>query len=91
MLPDSEVLIVNAGDMMPRWTNDRWRSTPHRVINRSSGRDRWSIAYFFDLDDEASIQPLEVCVSATNPPRYAPITAGQHLVEMYRRTTVGHA
>jgi isopenicillin N synthase-like dioxygenase len=89
--PDPDVLIVNAGDMMPRWTNDRWRSTPHRVINRASGRDRWSIAYFFDLDDEASIEPLEVCVSASNPPRYAPITAGQHLVEMYRRTTVaGH-
>ncbi|HYJ99497.1 MAG TPA: 2OG-Fe(II) oxygenase family protein [Burkholderiaceae bacterium] len=89
--PDAEVLIVNAGDMMPRWTNDRWRSTPHRVINRFGGRDRWSIAFFFDLDAEASIQPLEVCVSASNPPRYAPITAGQHLVEMYRRTTVGRA
>jgi len=86
--PDPEVLIVNAGDMMPRWTNDRWRSTPHRVINRFGGRDRWSIAYFFDLDDEASIEPLEVCVSAANPARYAPITAGQHLAEMYRRTTV---
>jgi len=89
--PNPDVLVVNAGDMMPRWTNDRWRSTPHRVINRLSGRDRWSIAYFFDLDDEASIEPLEVCVSAANPPRYAPITAGQHLVEMYRRTTVGNA
>ena len=89
--PDSEVLVVNAGDMMPRWTNDRWRSTPHRVINRHSGRDRWSIAYFFDLDDEASIEPLDVCVSQNNPARYPPITAGQHLVEMYRRTTVASA
>jgi isopenicillin N synthase-like dioxygenase len=89
VLPDPDVLVVNAGDMMPRWTNDLWRSTPHRVINRSSGRDRWSIAYFFDLDDEASIEPLDVCVSAANPPRYGPITAGRHLVEMYRRTTVG--
>lgn len=87
--PDADALIVNAGDMMPRWTNDRWRSTPHRVVNRCSGTDRWSIAYFFDLDDEASIEPLAVCVSASNPPRYTPITAGQHLVEMYRRTTVG--
>ena len=87
--PDPDVLVVNAGDMMPRWTNDRWRSTPHRVINRASGRDRWSIAYFFDLDAEASIEPLDVCVSSSNPPRYGPITAGQHLVEMYRRTTVG--
>ncbi len=80
--------VVNAGDMMQRWTNDRWRSTPHRVINRLSGKDRWSIAYFFDLDAEAVIAPLASCVSAGNPSRYAPMTAGEHLVEMYRRTTV---
>jgi isopenicillin N synthase-like dioxygenase len=80
--------VVNAGDMMQRWTNDRWRSTMHRVINRRSGRDRWSIAYFFDLDAEARIEPLAVCTSTDNPPRYAPLTAGEHLAEMYRRTTV---
>lgn len=80
--------IVNIGDMMQRWTNDRWRSTPHRVINRHGGRERWSIAYFFDLDAEAAIVPLPTCVSAERPARYAPITAGEHLAEMYRRTTV---
>jgi isopenicillin N synthase-like dioxygenase len=86
--PMPGALVVNIGDMTQRWTNDRWRSTMHRVINRHAGRDRWSIAYFFDLDAEASIEPLPSCVSATNPARYGPITAGDHLVEMYRRTTV---
>lgn len=86
--PIPGAFVVNAGDMMQRWTNDRWRSTMHRVINRRSGRDRWSIAYFFDLDAEASVEPLAVCTSADNPPRYAPLTAGEHLAEMYRRTTV---
>ena len=86
--PRPDALIVNAGDMMPRWTNDRWRSSLHRVINRHAGRDRWSIAYFFDLDPEAQIAPLPGCVSAERPARYAPITAGAHLAEMYRRTTV---
>jgi isopenicillin N synthase-like dioxygenase len=81
-------LLVNAGDLLQRWTNDRWRSTMHRVVNRHSGRDRWSIAYFFDLDAEASVVPLASCVSAANPARYAPITAAAHLAEMYRRTTV---
>lgn len=81
--------VVNVGDMMQRWTNDRWRSTMHRVINKAGGRDRWSIAYFFDLDAESVITPLQACTSAERPPRYAPITAGEHLVEMYRRTTVG--
>jgi isopenicillin N synthase-like dioxygenase len=80
--------VVNAGDLTQRWTNDCWRSTMHRVINRVSGRDRWSIAYFFDLDAEAVITPLPQCTSAADPPRYGPITAGEHLIEMYRRTTV---
>jgi isopenicillin N synthase-like dioxygenase len=86
--PMPNTLIVNIGDMMQRWTNDRWRSAPHRVVNPGAGRERWSIAYFFDLDEQAHIQPLPSCVSATDPARYAPITAGEHLREMYRRTTV---
>jgi isopenicillin N synthase-like dioxygenase len=86
--PLASAFVVNVGDMTERWTNDRWRSTMHRVINRRAGGDRWSIAYFFDLDAEAVIAPLPQCTSASDPPRYGPITAGEHLVEMYRRTTV---
>lgn len=86
--PTPGALIVNIGDMTQRWTNDRWPSTMHRVINRRSGRDRWSIAYFFDLDADAAIVPLASCVDAANPARYGGITAGEHLAEMYRRTTV---
>ena len=86
--PTPGALVVNVGDMMQRWTNDRWPSTLHRVINRQSGRDRYSIAYFFDLDARASIEPLPSCVSAQPPRRYGPITAGEHLEAMYRRTTV---
>lgn len=86
--PVEGAFVVNIGDLMQRWTNNRWPSTLHRVINRRSGRDRWSIAYFFDLDASAVITPLPSCTSATNPPKYGPITAGEHLVEMYRRTTV---
>jgi isopenicillin N synthase-like dioxygenase len=89
-LPGS--FIVNSGDMMQRWTNDRWPSTLHRVINRvtdaTGGRDRWSIAYFCDLDHDALISPLPSCVTAERPARYAPITAGEHLDAMYRKTTV---
>ena len=86
--PVPGALVVNIGDMMQRWTNDRWPSTMHRVINKVSGKDRWSIAYFFDLDAESVILPLPGCVSAQRPAKYGPITAGEHLVEMYRRTTV---
>ena len=86
--PRADAYVVNVGDMMQRWTNDRWVSTIHRVINRFAGRDRWSIAYFFDLDAEARIEPLPACVSADRPARYGALTAGEHLAEMYRRTTV---
>lgn len=81
-------LVVNSGDMMQRWTNDRYLSNLHRVINKVSGRERYSIAYFFDLDHHAVIEALPTCVDAGRPARYAPVKAGEHLVEMYRRTTV---
>jgi len=87
--PIPGAFVVNIGDLMARWTHDRWRSTLHRVVNRAAGRERFSIAYFFDLDAEAVITPLPGCVPAGETPRYGPITAGEHLVEMYRRTTVG--
>lgn len=80
--------VVNVGDLMQRWTHDRWVSTLHRVINRFTGRDRWSIAYFFDLDADAVVLPLPGCVAAGETPRYGPITPAQHLDAMYRRTTV---
>jgi isopenicillin N synthase-like dioxygenase len=83
--------VVNIGDLMARWTHDRWRSTLHRVVNRTAGRERWSIAYFFDLDAETVVLPLPGCVPAGEAPRYGPITAGEHLAEMYRRTTVRSA
>lgn len=86
--PIPGAFVVNIGDLMARWTHDRWRSTMHRVVNRVAGRERYSIAYFFDLDAEAVILPLPSCVPAGETPRYGPITAGEHLVEMYRRTTV---
>lgn len=86
--PVPGAFIVNAGDMMPRWTNDRWRSAPHRVLNRRAGVHRHSIAYFFDLDHDAWIAPLPGCTGPGRPARYASVRAGEHLLEMYRRTTL---
>lgn len=85
-VPDS--FVVNLGDMMARWTNDRWRSTLHRVLPQAPGRERWSIAYFFDIDYHSEVSALPGCVSAERPARYPAVTAGQHIAEMYERTTV---
>ena len=52
--PIPGTLVVNVGDLLGRWTNDLYASTPHRVVNRS-GRERFSIATFYDPDYRASV------------------------------------
>lgn len=79
--------VVNLGDMMPRWTNGRFRSNPHRVRNVSSGgAPRYSIPFFFSPDYMTRVAPLPSCVSAAQPARYAACTVGEHLREMYEKT-----
>ncbi len=74
-IPDS--FILNIGDGLARWTNDRFNSTPHRVINRSSGRDRYSIGMFFDPNLETMIETLPRFVGS-QPGQYPPIRYGDY-------------
>jgi isopenicillin N synthase-like dioxygenase len=83
--PVHGAFIVNIGDMMQRWTNDLYVSTPHRVLNRSP-HDRYSAAFFFDPSYSTQVECLPTCCHATRPPRYPPITSGDHLAAMYRKT-----
>ena len=77
--------IVNLGDMLARWTNDRYRSTQHRVVNLS-GRDRYSVPFFFSGNHDHVVSCLPGCLAAGEQPLYPPTTVGQHIREMYRRT-----
>ena len=66
--------VVNVGDLLARWTNDRFRSTPHRVVNRS-GRERLSCAVFVDPDRDTLITPI----TNGEPARHAPVTCGAYV------------
>ena len=72
--------VVNVADMLSRWTNKRWQSTPHRVKNLSGG-DRFSNPYFFDMDMDSIVQCVPTCTSPANPPRFPPVRYGDYLME----------
>ena len=73
-----ESYAVNAGDMMSRWTNGRFKSTPHRAVP-PVGRDRYAIPYFFGPHLDTVIACLPTCESADDPPRFPPITYDAYL------------
>jgi isopenicillin N synthase-like dioxygenase len=70
--------VVNIGDCLMRWTNDIYVSTPHRVVNHS-GKERYSIAFFFDPDPDAVVAAIPSCVREGESPRYTPIVAADYL------------
>lgn len=82
--------VVNVGDALERWTNDRWRSTLHRVVVPSAGEEhgseRHSLAFFHNANWDAVIECLSGCVEPGSVPRYAPVTAGRHLMDKFRST-----
>ncbi|CAN5531783.1 2-oxoglutarate and iron-dependent oxygenase domain-containing protein [soil metagenome] len=77
--------IVNIGDLMARWTNDRYHSTLHRVVN-TSGRERYSVAFFLGGAPDHIVECLPGCLGEGESPRYAPVTVEQHVAECYARS-----
>jgi isopenicillin N synthase-like dioxygenase len=76
-------LVINIGDLFQRWTNDIYRSNLHRVINRT-GKERYSIPTFFNLDYNAMVTCLPTCQSPERPAKYEPIKSGDYLLSRFR-------
>jgi isopenicillin N synthase-like dioxygenase len=77
--------VINLGDLIARWTNDRYRSTLHRVVN-TSGRERYSVPFFYTGNPHYRVECLPTCLEPGEEAKYPPITPVGHLAEMYGRT-----
>ena len=81
-LPVDDCFLVNIGDMMMRWTNNMFRSTPHRVITRSS-KERYSFPFFFAANYDTVVSCLDSCISEEKPAAYPPTKFGYWVENMH--------
>lgn len=88
--PTSGAFVVNVGDLIARWTNDRWRSTLHRVVNpprdTHASTRRLSLVFFSGPNDDATIECLPTCRSAAHPAKYAPVVARDYILSKLDRS-----
>lgn len=83
--PIANAFIVNVGDLMARWTNNYFASTLHRVIN-ASGRERFSIPFFFGPNSQSLIEVLPTCQNPEWPAQYPPIISGDYIRSRFDQT-----
>lgn len=76
--------VVNIGDSMRMWTNNRFASTLHRVVNHY-GRERYSVGVFANPDYDTIIRPLPTCVDSEHPPTFDKLLSGEALLFLYSR------
>jgi len=81
--PIEGTLVVNVGDLLSRWTEGAYKSTPHRVIN-SSGRERLSLVLAFDPDPDTLIDACDV-YGPEHVASQAAITCGDYLLQRFAR------
>ncbi|MGE3359292.1 MAG: isopenicillin N synthase family dioxygenase [Acidimicrobiia bacterium] len=86
---DGTAFVMNSADILHRWSNGRWVSTPHRVINRTSV-ERYSAPFFFDPHLDTVVAPLPSCTPAGTAPRFEPVRYGDYLMERLTRNYRQH-
>jgi isopenicillin N synthase-like dioxygenase len=70
--------LVNGGDMLRRWTNDRFLATPHRATNRS-GKERYAIPFFVDCNIDWPMECLPTCTAESRPAKYPRFTYAEYM------------
>ncbi|CBZ24009.1 oxidase-like protein [Leishmania mexicana MHOM/GT/2001/U1103] len=78
--------VVNIGDMMEMWSNGRYKSTPHRVLNQ--GVERISMPFFCQPNPETMVSCLPNCFDEANPPKFSDVTAGDWLLKRLQQLCV---
>ncbi|WP_378173633.1 isopenicillin N synthase family dioxygenase [Aquimarina sp. SS2-1] len=81
-IPQEDELVINVGDMLERHTNNKLRSTIHRVVNPPKeqwSKPRYSIPFFMHPRSDMKLNCLEECITEDNPKQYEDITAGEFL------------
>jgi isopenicillin N synthase-like dioxygenase len=90
--PIPGAFVINIGDLMARWTNDRWVSTLHRVVNPAppdGGLERrQSFAFFHQPNWHAEIKCLDSCLRPGETAKYDPVLSGPYLMSKFKATTV---
>ncbi|MCD2172036.1 isopenicillin N synthase family dioxygenase [Rhizobium sp. C4] len=90
--PVDGAFVINIGDLMARWTNDRWVSTLHRVVNipaeQGGLKRRQSIAFFHQPDWHAEIATLPSCLAAGEASKYEPVLSGPYLMGKFKKTVM---
>lgn len=88
--PVEGAFVINIGDLMALWTNDRWVSTLHRVINLDVGAAksarRQSLAFFHQPNWHQEISCIETCLVPGEAPRYQPVQSGPYLMGKFNAT-----
>ncbi|HET9958756.1 MAG TPA: 2-oxoglutarate and iron-dependent oxygenase domain-containing protein [Polyangiaceae bacterium] len=85
--PPAGSFIVNCGDLLARWTNNRWKSTVHRVGGPGAAIDqrRVSVVFFHQPALDIPLESLPTCVDAEHPAQFDPITLREHFSNQQRR------
>lgn len=84
--PIEGAYVINIGDLMQRWTNDRYLSTMHRVMSPISTKPRYSVAFFNDGALDTVVEAIPTCVAEGEKPKYPPLKVEDHLMKRYQQS-----